>query len=81
MADLTIPTLILYASDDPLFSPAIIPDLKNVCAANPKIKLVLTDYGGHVGYYNGSAGQRQAGDSDPWWAWNRALDWVEKVGG
>ena len=81
MADLTIPTLILYAADDPLFSPAIIPDLKKVCAANPKIDLVLTEFGGHVGYYNGSAGQRQAGDSDPWWAWNRALDWVEKVGG
>ncbi|MBE9113682.1 alpha/beta fold hydrolase, partial [Nodosilinea sp. LEGE 07298] len=76
MADLSIPTLILYATDDPLFSPEIIPDLKRVCAANPKIDLVLTDYGGHVGYYSSSAGQRLAGDSDPWWAWNRALEWV-----
>ncbi|MGG6237043.1 YheT family hydrolase [Nodosilinea sp. AN01ver1] len=78
MADLSIPTLILYAADDPLFSPEIIPDLKRVCAANPKIDLVLTDYGGHVGYYSSSDGQRQAGDSDPWWAWNRALDWVDR---
>lgn len=78
MADLTIPTLVLYAADDPMFSPEIIPDLKRVCAANPKLDLVLTDHGGHVGYYNSSAGQRLAGDSDPWWAWNRALDWVER---
>ncbi|MGB3310145.1 MAG: alpha/beta fold hydrolase [Nodosilinea sp.] len=78
MADLGIPTLILYAADDPLFSPEIIPDLKRVCAANPKIDLVLTDHGGHVGYYSSSAGQRLAGDSDPWWAWNRALDWVDR---
>ncbi|MBE9139304.1 alpha/beta fold hydrolase [Nodosilinea sp. LEGE 07088] len=78
MADLTIPTLILYAADDPLFSPEIIPDLQSICAANPHLDLMLTDYGGHVGYYSGSAGQRQAGDSDPWWSWNRALDWVDR---
>jgi uncharacterized protein len=81
MADLTIPTLIVYAADDPLFSPEIIPDLTQVCAANPKLDLLLTDHGGHVGYYSSSAGQRQAGDRDRWWAWNRALDWVERVGG
>ncbi|WOD38001.1 YheT family hydrolase [Nodosilinea sp. E11] len=81
MADLTIPTLILYAADDPMFSPEIIPDLQNIDAANPTLDLVLTNHGGHVGYYSSSAGQRQAGDSDPWWAWNRALDWVERVGG
>lgn len=78
MADLSIPTLILYAADDPLFSPDIIPDLKQICEANPKIDLVLTAHGGHVGYYSSRAGQRQAGDSDPWWAWNRALDWVDR---
>ncbi|PSR18345.1 esterase [filamentous cyanobacterium CCP3] len=78
MAELSIPTLILYAADDPLFSPEVIPDLKRVCAANPKLDLVLTDYGGHVGYYSSSDGQHQAGDSDPWWAWNRALDWVDR---
>ena len=78
MADLTIPTLILYAADDPLFSPEIIPDLRRIDGANPKLDLVLTDYGGHVGYYSGHVGQRQAGDSDPWWAWNRALDWIDR---
>jgi hypothetical protein len=77
LKDLDVPTLILYAADDPLFAPAIIPDLQAACIHNPYIDLVLTDYGGHVGYYSGTAGQRQAQDPDPWWAWNRALDWVD----
>ncbi len=81
MADLTVPTLIVYAADDPLFSPEIIPDLKTIGAANPKLDLVITDCGGHVGYYSSRAGQRLAGDGDRWWAWNRALAWVERRGG
>ncbi|MGF1567961.1 MAG: YheT family hydrolase [Nodosilinea sp.] len=80
MAVLDIPTLILYAADDPLFDPAIIPDLQEICAANPKLDLVLTDHGGHVGYYSGAAGQRLAQDTDPWWAWNRVLDWIDQAG-
>jgi uncharacterized protein len=80
MADLSLPTLVLYAADDPLFSPEIIPDLQAIAAANPRLDLVLTRYGGHVGYYSSGSGQRQAGDRDPWWAWNRLLDWVERVG-
>ncbi|WP_017298358.1 YheT family hydrolase [Nodosilinea nodulosa] len=78
MAELTTPTLVLYAADDPMFSPEIIPDLQKIGAANPNLDLVLTDHGGHVGYYSSSAGQRQAGDRDPWWAWNRALDWIDR---
>ena len=78
MADLTVPTLILYAADDPLFDPNIIPDLHGVCAANPHIHLVLTRHGGHVGYYSSATGQRRSQDPDPWWAWNRVLDWVDQ---
>jgi predicted alpha/beta-fold hydrolase len=78
MADLTVPTLILYAADDPLFDPSIIPDLQGVCAANPHLDLVLTRHGGHVGYYSGVTGQRRSQDPDPWWAWNRVLDWVDQ---
>jgi predicted alpha/beta-fold hydrolase len=55
--------------------------LQSIDAANPKLDLMLTDYGGHVGYYSGSAGQRLAGDRDPWWAWNRSLDWIDGQGG
>jgi predicted alpha/beta-fold hydrolase len=77
MADLTLPTLVLYAADDPLFSPQILPDLRAVAQANPQLQLVLTDHGGHVAYYSGPTGQRLAQDPDPWWAWNRILDWVD----
>lgn len=71
-------TLILYALDDPLFDPGIIPDLAAACGGNPAIDLVFTDQGGHVGYISSQRGQALAGDSDPWWAWNRVLDWLER---
>lgn len=72
------PTLILYAADDPLFDPAIIPELKEACDRNPAIDLLLSQYGGHVGYLSSKECQRQVNDSDPWWAWNRVLQWLEE---
>ncbi|OUL21803.1 esterase [Nostoc sp. RF31YmG] len=75
---LSKPTLIIYAADDPFFHPAIIPELKAASASNPMIDLLLTRYGGHIGYLNSSEGQRQAQDPDPWWAWNRILQWIEQ---
>jgi predicted alpha/beta-fold hydrolase len=72
------PTLILYAADDPLFDPAIIPELEEACDRNSAIDLLLTQYGGHVGYLSSKECQRQAQDSDPWWAWNRVLQWLEE---
>ncbi|WP_315788362.1 YheT family hydrolase [Fischerella sp. JS2] len=76
LPNLQKPTLIIYAEDDPLFDPAIIPDLQLACAANPMIDLLLTRSGGHVGYISSKACQRQAQDPDPWWAWNRILEWL-----
>jgi predicted alpha/beta-fold hydrolase len=68
------PTLILYAADDPMFAPSIVEDLEKAAATNPAIDLRLTRYGGHVGYISDRACQREWGDSDRWWAWNRVLD-------
>lgn len=73
------PTLIIYAADDPMFDPAIIPDLQTACKINPHIDLVLTRFGGHVGYLSSDWGQSQAGDPDPWWAWNRILEWCDRT--
>lgn len=70
------PTLILYAADDPLFDPGIIPDLKRVCYDNSAIDLVLTESGGHVGYISSLNYQKKKGDRDCWWAWNRILEWT-----
>ncbi|MEM1426075.1 MAG: alpha/beta fold hydrolase [Cyanobacteria bacterium P01_H01_bin.130] len=78
---LSKPTLIIYAADDPLFSPAVIPDLRVACAPNPQIALMITDHGGHVGHLSSAEGQAIAQDPDPWWSWNRTLDWFnQKVG-
>lgn len=72
------PTLIIYAIDDPLFDPTIVPDLQMACDRNPAIDLLLTQYGGHVSYLSSKLGQYKAGDPDPWWAWNRVLEWFEQ---
>lgn len=76
LPDLIKPTLILYAADDPLFDPTILPDLQSACAQNPAIDLVVTAHGGHVGYLSSAACQRQVKDPDQWWAWNRVLEWI-----
>ena len=75
---LTRPTLIIYAADDPLFSPALIPELQATCASNPNIELMLTDHGGHVGHLSSAKGQAIAQDPDPWWSWNRTLNWFNQ---
>ncbi|MBW4654146.1 MAG: alpha/beta fold hydrolase [Kaiparowitsia implicata GSE-PSE-MK54-09C] len=75
------PTLILYAVDDPMFDPTLVPDLDSACAENSAIDLVLTPHGGHVGYVSSASCQQHYGDPDPWWAINRILDWVGMIDG
>ena len=71
------PTLILYAEDDPMFAPTIIPKLKTVCHHNEALELISTKAGGHVGYISSLSCQQEHGDRDCWWAWNRILDWSD----
>ena len=78
LPQLNKPTLILYAADDPMFDPAIVPDLQAVCAQNPAVDLILTARGGHVGYLSSKACQSQVKDGDRWWAWNRILEWFDR---
>ena len=78
LPELKKPTAILYAADDPLFDPTIVPDLRAACAGNQAIDLLLSDRGGHVGYISNRACQRRVGDPDRWWAWNRVLEWCER---
>ena len=75
------PTLIIYAQDDPFFHPAIVPELEAACEENSMIDLLLTPHGGHIGYLSSKEGQRQAQDPDPWWAWNRTLEWLGERSG
>ncbi len=71
------PTLIIYAADDPMFDPTLVPELQRICSKNPSLNLLLTEQGGHVGYLSSRKGQRISEDDDCWWAWNRVLDWID----
>lgn len=73
------PTFILYAEDDPLFAPSLIPKLKTLCQHNDALELVMTKAGGHVGYVSSRNCQQDNGDRDCWWAWNRILDWWQNL--
>ncbi len=75
LPELKKPTLIIYAADDPLFDPTLVPDIQTQCAANSAIDLIMTAQGGHVGYISSNACQHKLKDPDRWWAWNRVLDW------
>ncbi|MEM8501524.1 MAG: alpha/beta fold hydrolase [Cyanobacteria bacterium P01_D01_bin.1] len=75
---LTKPTFILYAADDPLFDPTLVPDIESTCAENLAIDLIMSQQGGHVGFISSSACQQRYKDPDRWWAWNRILDWYDQ---
>ncbi len=79
LPEITKPTLIIYAADDPLFDPTLVEDVSAVCAENPAVDLMMTKSGGHVGYISSESCQRQLQDPDCWWAWNRVLDWCESA--
>jgi predicted alpha/beta-fold hydrolase len=74
---LTTPTLIIYAANDPMFTPVLVPELRSLCSDNPHVDLLLTEYGGHVAHVSSTKGQQSANDPDIWWAWNRVLEWIE----
>ncbi len=71
------PTLVIYAQDDPIFDPVLIPELESIANQNPQLDLLLTPHGGHAGYVSSQPGQALCQDPDPWWAWNRALAWMD----
>ena len=77
------PTWILYAADDPLFDPSLVPLLKSIGDRSKEVggaggvDLWLTEKGGHVGYWSSQHCQAVWGDPDRWWAWNRAIEWLD----
>ncbi len=62
LKDITIPTLLLQAKDDPFMTADVLP---HPAELSPKVKLELTEQGGHVGFVSGTL---------PW----RAEYWLEK---
>jgi len=71
---LTLPYLIVYAEDDPLFDPAIIPQMKQRMAQNPNAHLILTEKGGHVAHIN-----QPNPLEDRFWGMNRLLDFCDTL--
>jgi uncharacterized protein len=77
LGTLKTPTALFYAADDPMFAPSLIPELRQIANQNSALDLILTPTGGHVGYWSSPKCQAQWGDRDPWWVWNRTIDWLD----
>lgn len=71
---LTLPYLIIYAQDDPLFDPQIIPQMKQRMAQNSNAHLILTEKGGHISHIN-----KLNPSEDRFWGMNRLLDFCEML--
>jgi uncharacterized protein len=76
LAEIEKPLLIIYAADDPLFDPTLVDDLREIATTRSNIDLILTPHGGHVGYLSNKSCQNLNSDRDPWWCWNRVLEWM-----
>lgn len=78
---LTKPTFLLYAADDPLFDPTLVPELQWLAQGlgpDDALDLQLTRYGRHVGYIANKTCQQQYQDPDELWAIHRSLDWLDR---
>ena len=71
---ITPPTLILHAADDPLVS--VEPILRVQRRRLPGIRVVVTERGGHVGFYGRAPAP---GDETRFWAEERAIDLAASV--
>jgi predicted alpha/beta-fold hydrolase len=78
LADLNLPTQIIYAANDPMFDPTLSDDVRHACANNPAIDLIMTEHGGHIAHRSDLDCQQRYGDPDPWWAMHRSLDWIDQ---
>lgn len=58
VGSISIPTLVIHATDDPFVH--LLPSTIEALRANPKIKLLLTEHGGHCGFL-GSASEADDG--------------------
>ncbi|MDR9402930.1 MAG: alpha/beta fold hydrolase [Halothece sp. Uz-M2-17] len=68
------PYLIVYAADDPIFDPRIIPEMQAKVDHNPYAHLLLTDHGGHVSHIS-----KTNGEEDQFWGINRLLEFVNQI--
>ncbi|WP_017303413.1 YheT family hydrolase [Spirulina subsalsa] len=74
------PYLVIYAADDPMFEPDLVPEIEARMAGHPDGTLLLTTHGGHLGHLTDPTPQE-----DEFWGLNRLLEfsqhqWEQQVG-
>jgi predicted alpha/beta-fold hydrolase len=74
LKDITVPTLLLSAVDDPFLPARVLDRVREVARRNPALTLDFTPRGGHVGWVSGP----------PWapryYLEERVMDWLEAPG-
>jgi uncharacterized protein len=70
---LALPSLAIYAADDPMFAPDLVPEIEQRAQKNPSACLLLTPQGGHVSHITNKT-ERE----DEFWGLNRMLEFCEK---
>ncbi len=73
LGDITLPTLILHADDDPFVR--LTPETRSIIVANPHIELLETAHGGHCAFL-ATPDRRTANDG--YWAEHTALQFILK---
>jgi predicted alpha/beta-fold hydrolase len=74
LEQLELPHLLIYAADDPLFDPTLVPEIQQRTSSNPNSHLLLTSQGGHVSHIS-----RSTAREDEFWGLNRLLEFCEKT--
>ncbi|NJK99895.1 MAG: alpha/beta fold hydrolase [Spirulinaceae cyanobacterium SM2_1_0] len=73
LAALARPHLIIYAADDPMFAPCLVPELRDRAAQNPQTQLLLTAHGGHIAHLTTATASE-----DQFWGLNRLLQFCDR---
>lgn len=68
-----LPYLVVYAADDPMFDPTLVPEIEERVGDNPYGTLIMTQRGGHVCHI-----ASRTRTSDPFWGLNRIVDYLER---
>lgn len=71
---LTLPYLIIYSEDDPMFDPKLITEVKKIMSNNPNAHLILTEFGGHMAHISADTSSE-----DKFWGMNRLLEFCGKL--
>ncbi len=71
---LTLPYLIIYSENDPMFDPKLIQEAKKLMSNNSNAHLIVTQFGGHMAHISADTSSE-----DKFWGMNRLLEFCEKL--